>query len=268
MKIIKNSVLSIVCFLHLSVLSSLQQIPGTLDPTFGGNGTGFNTIGVPSSLNAIALDIQGRIVAGGFGGVGLDVLIARFNQNGTLDSTFGGNGTGFKLINLGGAFFPDQIYALALDPQGRIVAGGIGGADDDLFIMRFNTDGTLDTTFGGDGTGFNLINLGGFNALYSITIDTQGRIVAGGETGNNALIIRFTPEGIPDLTFGGNGTGFNLIDLGGTDAINSIALDPQGRIVAGGAASPNALIMRLYNQSLTSLTTALREKYSGPVASH
>ena len=86
-------------------------------------------------IGALALQPDGKIIAGA------GTTLARFTPNGTLDTTFGGDG------QVTAAF---EVAALALQPDGKIVTAG--NADDNFGLARYNPNGTLDTTFSGDGT--------------------------------------------------------------------------------------------------------------------
>jgi uncharacterized delta-60 repeat protein len=207
---------------------------GLVDLSFGGNGTGFRfftSVGGNNVARGLALDSQERIICAGRGSN--DFIVIRFTQDGLLDLTFGGNGTGFRLLNLGGM---DLAQSMVLDSQERIVCAGQGGLGNDMAVARFTPDGLVDLSFGGNGTGFRLLNLGGVDRAQSMALDSQERIVCAGfgGSGNDLALARFTQDGLLDLTFGGNGTGFNLIDLGGDDRIEAIALDSQERIVCAG----------------------------------
>jgi uncharacterized delta-60 repeat protein len=186
---------------------------GTLDTGFD-PGSGFDRSGVYS----LALQADGRIVAGGsfttFGGMGRS-KIARLNVNGTLDAGFN---PGWAL-SLGSV-----VLSLALQTDGGIVAGGWFDGTTRNYIARFNTGGTLDTTFA-SGTGFN-------DAVQLLAAQADGPIVAGGSFSSfdgttRNYIARLNPDGTLDTGFD-PGSGFN-------SGVYSLALQTDGRIVAGGS---------------------------------
>ena len=121
---------------------------GTLDSTFGGDGTVLTTFGSGRDDHATALALQpdGKIVvAGGSNGA---FALARYLPNGTLDPTFSGDGK--VLTDFGGV-----ANALAIQPNnGRLVVAGWSTArgNTDFALARYLPNGTLDATFGGDGT--------------------------------------------------------------------------------------------------------------------
>jgi uncharacterized delta-60 repeat protein len=212
---------------------------GSLDTTF--NGTGFiNTEnGTNSSIYySVALDVQGRIVVAGqtdytLNNSNKNGLIARYNENGSLDTTFN-NGAGF-ITNVPNN--SSTYNSVAVDNQGRILV--VGRTDDNnAFIARFNQNGTaLDNNFGTNGVVTNVPN----NSFiyYSVALDVQGRIVVAGQTDSvnddsHGLIVRYKEDGSLDTTFN-NGTGFINTENGTNSSIYySVALDVQGRIVTVG----------------------------------
>src|SRR5262245_56071983 len=124
-------------------------LPGSLDTTFGNGGivtTAFETISNP---NAVAIQPDGKIVVAGYdlytpGGV---IAIARYNKDGSLDNSFGGDG---KVITSISGY--DGVRALAIQADGKIVVTGhTGGRAWDILVARYNSDGSLDPSFDGDG---------------------------------------------------------------------------------------------------------------------
>ena len=215
---------------------------GSLDTTFGANGiviTDFGTSG--DTLTAIALAPDGKIVAAG--GNGVNGFIARYNPNGSLDTTFDGDGK-LTLTDPSGNPFgggPDT----AVQPDGKIVyVSQIGGT----VVFRFNTNGTADTTFDGDGRAVN-DNAGG----NAIAISPDGKIIIGlngGDPGGRQdfAVARLNANGSLDTTFDGDGIaqvnfGYPILNESHTtDILRDIALQPDGKIVAVGAVITNQVI--------------------------
>jgi uncharacterized delta-60 repeat protein len=194
---------------------------GTLDTSFIANTvTGFN-----SNVNSIAIQSDGKTVAGGafdtFNGA-TTPRIARLNSDGTLDTVFTTNtGTGFN----------GTVNSIAIQSDGKILIGGqyfsFNGVTAN-YIVRLNSDGTRDTSFTTNtGTAFT-------NAVSSIVIQSDGKIVIGGEftTFNGATanrIVRLNSDGTRDTSFTTNtGTAF-------TNAVSSIVIQSDGKIVCGGS---------------------------------
>lgn len=188
------------------------NMDGTFDNSFT-IGTGFNSFVV-----SIALQPDGKILAGGnftsYNGQSRNRIV-RLNADGTLDASF----------NLGTGF-PTTVSVIALQPDGKILAGGHfveynGQARNK--IVRLNVDGTLDTSFT-IGTGFD-------NWINVITVQPDGKILVGGNfTSYNGqsqnYIARLNADGTLDTSFN-IGTGFNSPVIG-------IALQSDGKILAGG----------------------------------
>jgi len=207
---------------------------GSLDPTFGSGGK--VTTGFGSNLSRgqdMVLQPDGKIVVAGvtFTGTepGSDFALARYNPDGTLDTTFGTGGkviTDFSLL--------DVAEAVALQPDGKILAAGltfVGGSGFEATLARYNPNGSLDSSFGIGGKVST--DLGREDAITSIALHPDGKIVAAGEGGfGDFALVRFNPDGSLDVSFGAAGK--VLTDWGGEDAINSLALQPDGKIVAAG----------------------------------
>jgi uncharacterized delta-60 repeat protein len=208
---------------------------GSLDPTFGSGGKVTTAFGSNLSRGQnLVLQPDGKIVVAGvtFTGTepGADFALARYNPDGTLDATFGTGGkviTDFSLL--------DDAEAVALQPDGKILAAGItfvSGSGFEGTLARYNPNGSLDSSFGIGGKVST--DLGSEDAITSIALHPDGKIIAAGEGGfGDFALIRFNPDGSLDVSFGTGGK--VSTDLGGEDAIFAIALQPDGRIVAAGS---------------------------------
>jgi uncharacterized delta-60 repeat protein len=194
---------------------------------------------------------DGKIVVTGTAGgqVGLNFAVARYNTDGTLDASFSGDGKVTTDIT-GRA---DEADDVAVQSDGRIVAAGTANSfccDSKFALVRYNTDGTLDLSFGGDGKVSTNLTVGrhGRDGAFAVGVQTDGKIVAAGQAGDEQTrgggrlgIVRYNPDGTRDATFGGNGkirTNFTP----GIDYADSLAIQANGKIVTGGAA--NVLIGR------------------------
>jgi uncharacterized delta-60 repeat protein len=224
---------------------------GVLDTSFGTNGFNTTTPGVtPDEIYSIAVQSDNKIVAGGSANVGgTKFALARYNADGTLDTTFGTNG--FNTTSPGTT--TAMILAVAIQSDGKIVVGGqahVSGSPG-FVLGRYNVDGSLDTTFGT--SGFNSASPGTSDAINTITIQSDGKIVVGGRgyIGGNTLfaIGRYNADGSLDTTFGTNG--FTTSPTPGTyDQIYAVAIQSDGKIVAGGAGSlggNNVFALARYN---------------------
>ncbi len=237
--------LSAVCLSALILVTAAFAAPGDLDPTFGSGGivtTSF-TGGIRTNFaSALAIQSDGKILTVGEGyigtGNGWDFAIVRYNTDGSLDSSFGG--TGVVITQVGAS--NDGARSLAIQPDGKIVAagyscGGAGafcGGSYSFAVVRYNPDGSLDTTFNGSGKVITLEIEGYAN---SVAIQTDGKIVAAGNgryLPNNAYTtIRYNADGSLDASF--NGTGIVITPVGNSfDSATSVAIQTDGKIVVAG----------------------------------
>ena len=151
-----------------------------------------------------------------------------------LDPGFGSGGRtlfGFPNVN-------DNAYAVAVQPDGKIVVAGATSSGYDGLVARFNADGSPDRSF--DGDGITTIDSGGIEILSDVALQPDGKIVvAGGTTTNfDALVARLTPQGQPDTTFDQDGK--RTIDSGGVEHVSKVELQPDGKIVVAGETSVNS----------------------------
>ena len=229
---------------------------GTLDLTFGVGGkvqTDFP--GLAAVASSVVIQSDGKIVVAGgafplFTFLG-DFKVVRYNPDGSLDSSFGDGG----IVT---TTFPGQgsyAFAVALQPDGKIIAAGTDfvnfspedSSDTDFALARYNSDGTPDATFNGDGQA--TTNFDGFNDdAFSILVQPDGKLVAVGSAKNPAnfydfAAARYLSNGAIDTTFGV--TGKVRTDFGdhNFDQARSAVLQPDGKIVAAGfAISQNGLV--------------------------
>jgi uncharacterized delta-60 repeat protein len=206
---------------------ALYRSDGSLDTSFGSGGLvttdfGGATDGGADQANAVAVQRDGRIVAAGGGAVGF--ALARYNGDATLDTTFGSGGKVNTDVGAGGF-----AYELAVQGDGKIVAAGRG--DGHFALVRYNADGTLDTSFGTGGkvsTDFG----SGNQPAFGVDIQADGKIVAAGGIGDFALA-RYNPNGNLDPTFGSGGK--VTTDFGSaSDSASAVVVQTDGNIVAAG----------------------------------
>ncbi len=214
---------------------------GSLDNTFDGDGI----VIMPGAGNAItdsmALQPDGKIViahniffSNSFS-YGLAVL--RYNSNGSLDTSFNTTGSLQTVVGTNVEF-----ASLALQQDGKIVVAcssyTSNAAGYDFWVVRYNSDGALDQSFGNEGLVFTPIGSGAsFDVPKSIAIQANGKIVVGGTSptasNKNFATVRYNRNGSLDQKWG-NG-GIVTTDLGGNaDAINAVTIQKNGRIVVAG----------------------------------
>jgi uncharacterized delta-60 repeat protein len=208
------------------------ELNGALDTTFGTGGKVTTDIGgADNEILAVAIQTDGKIVAAGYSSNGADddFTLARYNANGTLDSSFGTGG--IVRTNFNNSF--DYSEAILIQPDGKIVAAGysFNGSFFDFALARYNADGTPDTTFDGDGmltTDFT----GGDDLAFSLALQTDGKLVAAGVTGTDFGLARYNPNGSLDATFDEDGKVSTSIN--NFDAAYALAVQTDGKIVAAG----------------------------------
>jgi uncharacterized delta-60 repeat protein len=242
---------------HGAFLLARYTPGGELDPTFGVGGIASTNFDGESydEPYAIALQPDGRIVLGGSsntgGGIGRlfgadNLALARYLPSGLLDSSFGEGG---KVVVDAGSM-QESIRALALDPEGRIVAAGRvnGEKRGDLLLARFRPDGSLDSSFGARGSGMTVTDLGtAEEGLSALALAPDGTIVAGGDvapgTNPDLAVVRYDTTGQFDRSFGHGGVA--TADFGGRDdRVHGLALQPDGNVVVVGASETDFAVAR------------------------
>ncbi len=217
---------------------------GTLDTSFGPNKDGKVTTDFASSYDVafdVAIQSDGKIVAAGSAyGTYLDFALARYNADGTLDTSFGPNKDG--KITTDFASSADDARSVAIQSDGRIVAAGIAfnGTNYDFALARYNADGTLDTSFGPNKDGKVTTDFAsGYYRAFSVGIQSDGRIVVAGNAWNGTnfdfALARYNPDGNLDTTFGTSGKVTTDFASGNDEAL-SVAIQSDGKIVVVGSA--------------------------------
>ncbi|MGW1767526.1 calcium-binding protein [Streptomyces sp. NPDC002073] len=208
---------------------------GTLDQGFGSGGLArVEAFGGASGAADLAVQPDGRILAVGLSG-GAGFALARLNPDGSPDASFGGDGTvvaGFPPAFPGDA--GGQATGLALQPDGRFVAVGyVGNTAFDFGVARYLSDGSLDTSFSGDGMA--TANFGGTDFGRAVAVQSDGAVVAAGSTDTGFALARFTSGGAPDPAFGTGGRVTTVWPLS-TAVAYDMTLQQDGRILVGGTA--------------------------------
>ena len=247
----------VLCFLGneaavpAELVGTFSAASGSLDTTFDLDGR--VTTRIPGSgdyahAQAVAIQPDGKIVAAGWSAQltgAAQMTLVRFNPDGSLDPTFGGDG----IVTTPVAGTHARAFAVAIQPDGKIVA--VGDIGPPMGVVRYNPDGSLDTTF--DGDGIRTIVIYNNDLAYAVAIQADGKIIVGGygeapfspknltaswkkllpegHTTDFALA-RLNSDGSLDRTFGNEGKVVTNIILG--EVMFSLALQPDGKIVAAG----------------------------------
>ncbi len=218
---------------------------GTLDTSFDGDGIVTLDFGNYDTANAIALQPDGKIIVAGYAIIGgyTDFAVVRYNSDGSLDTSF--DGDGIVTTNI---LDSDNANAIVLQPDGKIVVAGstyISGISD-FVVVRYNSDGSLDTSFGNDsliggtdGDGKVTFRIGSHSEPFAMILQPDGKIVVAGNadiSGNyDFAVLRFNTDGSLDTSFGENG--IVTTDINSTiDVAYAMVLQPDGKIIVAGNA--------------------------------
>jgi len=203
---------------------------GQLDRSFGRRGVVITKVSSTQSdaIYGLAVQPDGKII--GAGSSGADIALARYDESGELDTSFGMEG--IVTTRIGTRL--SQANAVAVQPDGKIVVCGTTSYPDPNFMVaRYNADGSLDSTFGEGGVA--LSHLGGrSNEANALILQENGRILlAGTKDFAKLALVRYTTQGTLDQSFGTGGIVFTKISW--STVANGIALQSSGRIVVGGS---------------------------------
>jgi uncharacterized delta-60 repeat protein len=216
------------------------KIDGSLDASFGAGGrvqTDF--FGFGDEAFAVAVQNDGRIIAAGISGNGGsevengDFALARYNGDGSLDPTFGNGGK----VTTDFSGFRDVIYAIAIQNDGKILVAGAADFSNRFGLARYDSYGSLDTSFGTGGKVITAFS-GSFAFAQAVAIQSNGQIVvSGGAYFDNSsfALARYNVDGSLDASFGSGGkvtTALTTMD----DRSFAVAIQTDGKIVAAGTA--------------------------------
>ncbi len=223
---------------------------GSLDASFNGSGKVTTAVG-PYHDEAVGVRVlpDGKILVGGYSSQGAtDFAVVRYNADGSLDTTFGGDGMVTTDIN--GLW--DQAYSMTVQSDGKILLAGMASGNpssvSSFAIVRYNSDGTLDTSFSSDGK---LAVSAGYETQYlqAIKVQSDGMIIAAGYgytsgvTNHDMVLMRFDSNGVLDAGFGQNGIA-TYDDGGGVDTGRALAIQPDGKMLVVGSSSGYASLFR------------------------
>jgi len=215
---------------------------GVLDTSFDNDGLLITEFGgVVEAYDVAIQPADSKIIVAGKkcinGGTNCDVVLTRYNPDGSLDNTFSNDGkqkTDFNSRDNG------TLGGIAIQSNGRIVVAGYmwNGGDYDFAVYRYLANGNLDKTFSGDGRVNIGIAAGRQDFASDVAIQSDGKIVVAGYTGkpnfkkNKFAVVRLNSNGTLDKTFSGDGK--LTTSFGADDYALGIALQPNGRIVVAG----------------------------------
>ena len=229
---------------------------GILDTTFGLGGILLTAIdSLDDHAQAVAIQPDQKIIVAGYArhGVHYDFVLARYHPTGSPDTPFGMHGQ--QVTDFSG--FDDYGQAMALQPDGKIVVAGStasGTTQQYLALARYDANGFADSTFGTYGkmkTNFNSVKDG----AQAVALQPDGKIVTAGYTyisifqTFNFALARYLPDGKLDLDFNTTGKVTTAFQVG-NDQSNAVAMQADGRIVAGGRTSQGEFALARYLSGL------------------
>jgi len=230
---------------HLHSALARYNRNGSLDSTFGTSGKVVIAFNSNSDyLFKVAIQSDGKIVAAGSTNT-TAFLLARFNSDGTLDQAFGSNGS----VETAFGDQTAEARAIVVQTDGKIIVAGVSGAGpyselNDFALARYNSDGSLDQSFGSGGTVKTHFSGSGNtgSTATSAALQTDGKLVVGGyykkndRTPHQFAVARYNSDGTLDSAFGQAGKAMTRLGLG--DAYSfGIAIQSNGRIVLAGYSS-------------------------------
>lgn len=225
--------------LFFPLLSIAQS--GSLDPSFDTDGIVTTPIGSSDDFGrSMAIQPDGKIVVAGYSDNGSqDVFaITRYNTNGSLDITFDGDGIVNTPIGTSG----NRAHSVVIQSDGKIVAAGyafISGTSNDFALARYNTNGSLDTSFDVDGKVTTAFGTSTNDRAFSIAIQNDGKILVAGyntdiiSTQRDFAITRYNINGSIDTAFSNDGK-VSLSIASGGDECRSVMIQNDGKIVVVG----------------------------------
>lgn len=209
---------------------------GGLDTTFSGDGTVTTDIGGGADYAlAVATQADGKILVAGYSANGLnnDFALARYNKNGSLDTSFSQDGKVTADFGVG----DDVAYSILVQADGKILLAGTSNDmtdDADFALVRYNANGSLDSLFSGDGMVSNDIH-GHLDRAQSATLQPDGKILLAGTSydgvRNQFVVVRYNPDGSFDTA--NRQVGVVRNGTAGDDTLNGSAYNDKLTGVAG-----------------------------------
>lgn len=251
----KSTLIAVV--LSLFTFSIVLAASGALDTSFNGNGKLLHDVtpDMDDRAYAVAVQSDGKIVVAGYNLDPIDpnvdddtpqsgdVVVVRYNEDGTLDTSFNAAGDipGVIVTDAGGF---DQARDVDIR-GGKIVVSGNscvdpGFSECDLLVIRYNMDGTLDTGFNGDGIATLHVDYGNNGTYGGLRIDSKGKVVVAGfsrkmvDAPYSFTIYRFTSNGYPDTYWGGKGYVTSRFGTATRDVAQDLAIQGDGKVIASG----------------------------------
>jgi uncharacterized delta-60 repeat protein len=227
---------------------------GSLDTSFDGDGKVTTAIGASTDVGySVIQQADGKLVVAGYSwnGSSYDFALVRYNADGSLDASFDGDGIVTTAIGAAN----DYAQSVIQQADGKLVVAGYSwnGSNDDVALVRYNTDGSLDTGFDGDGKVTTAIGTG-YDEGYSVIQQADGKLVVAGTSyngsSNDFALVRYNADGSLDASFDGDGIVTTAIGAG-DDYGRSVIQQADGKLVVAGSSwngSNNDVALVRYNE--------------------
>lgn len=230
---------------------------GSLDETWGNNGQvlfDFGFAPIYRAYGAIALDNGKYMVTGSrFNGADFEYFVLRVNADGTPDESFGSffSEKGLRVYRPIGPNENSYGHSLYMYEDGSFLTAGVAQTLSryEGILMKCKADGTVDSSFGENGiafTGFFVSQSDGDDMRFNVKVSPDGYIYLPGydeqigvSNGKDIAVIRFTPDGMPDASFGTDGIAYYDFEYG-TDFGRCVAIQEDGKILLGGEVDINS----------------------------
>jgi uncharacterized delta-60 repeat protein len=244
--LMKHKIATLLFLAAITYATAFGQ-PGSLDKSFGKAGKVTVSFGTQEDIGRKAvLQTDGKIVQTGTAGT--SVAVVRYNTDGTPDRSFDGDGK--VTTSIGG--YDDEGYDVAIQQDGKIVVGGFSNDSfgiGDFALLRYNSDGSLDTTFNGSGKVITDMEFNSDDGCLSLIIQPDGKILAAGYSTRNVNIAlaRYNSDGSLDSSFGEDGKVIMSVpaDIFGGIAF-SVVIQSDAKILIAGSVDVDFLLIR-YN---------------------
>jgi uncharacterized delta-60 repeat protein len=223
---------------------------GMPDTSFSGTGIVTTTVGMSASANAVVEQAGDHklVVAGSFAmdpSPDTSIVLVRYGTTGAPDTTFNGTGIVTTPVGMGSA---DARALVQQASDGKLVVAGVSndGTEDQFTLIRYGTDGMLDTAGFGTG-GIVTTSVGtGDAAASGLALQADGKLVAAGQASNGTntdfALVRYDTSGTPDGTFGSGG--IVTTPIVNDDAAAAIVYQPDGFLVVAGFAMTDVAVAR------------------------
>ncbi|TAL41378.1 MAG: hypothetical protein EPN89_19110 [Methylovulum sp.] len=228
---------------------------GSLDNDFDGDGK------VSTSLSAwhdmafsVIAQLDGKLVVAGSSLTNttytayVDVALVRYNTDGSLDTSFDGDGRVITTI-IDSSNHYDEARSITIQPDGKLIVAGYSntGSGYSFALVRYNSDGSLDSSFDGDGKLTTDID-GYSNQAYSIALQSDGKILVFGTTSNGDFALaRYNFDGSLDTSFSNDGKITTDFDSDAYIYGQSVAIQIDGKILVAGYAQNGSIVLARYN---------------------